>query len=152
MKNRSVPTDIVMPHVVYEDVARAIEWLTATFGFEEHYHYGEPAQGAQMRAGRGWLMLTSARPGRTTPGKSGAWTQCLTVFVDDVDVHYENAKAAGAKISEELNEPAYGERQYGAIDLEGHLWLFSRHVKDVDPAEWGAVVKRKPGARSQEPE
>jgi uncharacterized glyoxalase superfamily protein PhnB len=41
---------------------------------------------------------------------------------------------------EDLHETAYGERQYGVEDLEGHHWLFSRHARDVDPAEWGATV------------
>jgi hypothetical protein len=33
MKNRSVPTDIVLPHVVYQNISEAITWLTETFGF-----------------------------------------------------------------------------------------------------------------------
>jgi uncharacterized glyoxalase superfamily protein PhnB len=41
---------------------------------------------------------------------------------------------------EELNETFYGERQYGAEDLEGHHWLFSRHARDVSPDEWGATI------------
>src|SRR6185312_4656208 len=45
MKNRSVPCDTVLPHVVYQDVASALAWLTAVFGFAEHYRYGEPVQG-----------------------------------------------------------------------------------------------------------
>ncbi len=32
MKNRSVPTDILLPHIVYQDVAAAILWLSETFG------------------------------------------------------------------------------------------------------------------------
>ena len=40
MRNRSVPVDTILPHVVYADVARAIEWLTKAFGFREHYRYG----------------------------------------------------------------------------------------------------------------
>ncbi len=46
----------------------------------------------------------------------------------------------GAKIVEDLHETTYGERQYGAEDLDGHRWLFSRHVRDVAPNEWGAIV------------
>jgi uncharacterized glyoxalase superfamily protein PhnB len=34
----------------------------------------------------------------------------------------------------------YGEKQYGVEDLEGHRWLFSQHVRDVSPEEWGAKV------------
>ena len=63
----------------------------------------------------------------------------LTVFVDDVDAHYQASKAAGATITEDLNETMYGERQYVATDLAGHSWLFSMHVNDVDPAEWATV-------------
>jgi uncharacterized glyoxalase superfamily protein PhnB len=64
----------------------------------------------------------------------------LTVFVEDVDAHYDRVRAAGAKIVEDINDTAYGERQYGVEDLEGHQWLFSRHVRDVSPPEWGAIV------------
>jgi uncharacterized glyoxalase superfamily protein PhnB len=143
--NRSVPTDIVLPHLVYEDVAAAAAWLAGVFGFAEHYRYGEPGgpvSGAQMSLGCAWIMLCAARPGAATPAQIGRWTQSLTVFVEDVDAHYERARSAGAKIVEELNETCYGERQYGAEDLAGHHWLFSRHARDVSPHEWGAVLAR----------
>ena len=32
----------------------------------------------------------------------------------------------------------------GAIDLDGHRWLFSRHARDVSPAEWGATIAELP--------
>jgi uncharacterized glyoxalase superfamily protein PhnB len=140
MRNRSVPADIILPHLVYEDVAAAIDWLTRTFGFTEHYRYGDPAQGAQMHLGDAWIMLSLAREGRKSPAQAGVWTQSLTVFVDDVDAHFEKSKSAGAKIVEDLHETMYGERQYGVEDLGGHHWLFSRHARDVSPDEWGAVV------------
>jgi uncharacterized glyoxalase superfamily protein PhnB len=143
MKNRSVPTDTVLPHITYRDVAAALLWLAKTFGFVEHYRYGEAGgsvAGAQMHLGDAWIMLQSARPGRSSPAQSGCLTQSLTVFVDDVDAHYERAQAAGAKIVEDPHETVYGEWQYGAEDLEGHRWLFSRHARDVSPEEWGAKI------------
>jgi len=142
MKNRSVPADFILPHIVYQDVAGAIDWLTRTFGFTEHYRYGDPAQGAQMHLGEAWIMLRIARKGETSPAQAGLATQSLTVFVEDVDAHFKRTKSAGAKIVEDLNETMYGERQYGVEDLEGHRWLFSRHARDVNPSEWGAVVAR----------
>jgi uncharacterized glyoxalase superfamily protein PhnB len=142
MKNRSVPAEIILPHLVYQDVAAAIDWLTRTFGFVEHYRYGDPAQGAQMHLGDAWIMLTVARPGRSSPAQAGVWTQSLTVFVEDVDAYFAKTKLAGAKIVEELHETMYGERQFGVEDLEGHHWLFSRHARDVSPDEWGAVAAR----------
>ncbi|MGH9641480.1 MAG: VOC family protein, partial [Terriglobales bacterium] len=140
IENRSVPTDTVLPHVAYQDLAGAIEWLRKAFGFREHYHYGEPISGAQVHLGNSWMMLESARERRTSPAKLGYGTQSLTVFVDDVEAHYERSKAAGAKIVEEPHETVYGEFQYGAEDLEGHHWLFSRHATDVSPYAWGATI------------
>jgi uncharacterized glyoxalase superfamily protein PhnB len=140
INNRSVPANTILPHLVYPDVAQAIAWLTGKFGFTEHYRYGEPAAGAQLFLGDAWIMIRSARPGSASPAQAGLWTQSLTIFVDDVDAHFERAKLAGVKIVEDLHETEYGERQYGAEDLDGHHWLFSRHARDVNPAEWGATI------------
>jgi uncharacterized glyoxalase superfamily protein PhnB len=146
MKNRSVPVDTVLPHVVYQNVAEAIAWLTKTFGFIEHYRYGGDGgaiSGAQMHLGNAWIMLKKAGVGSASPRQLGYGTQSLTVFVDDVDAHFQRAKAAGAKIVEDLHETEYGERQYGAEDLDGHHWLFSRHARDLSPDEWGAKIARR---------
>ncbi len=143
LTNRSVPADVVLPHLTYQNVADALAWLTRAFGFAEHYRFGEPGgrvNGAQMHLGDAWIMLNSARPGRVSPAQAGHQTQSLTVFVEDVDAHFESAKLAGARIVEDLHETEYGERQYGVEDLEGHHWLFSRHARDVSPEEWGATI------------
>ena len=140
MQNRSVPTDIMLAHVFYPDVVAAIKWLSDTFGFAEHYRYGEPVAGALVHLGSAWIMLAEVRPGRTTPAQSGSCTQMLSLFMEDVDAHYARSQQAGAKIIEPLNETAYGERQYVAEDPEGHRWFFSRHMRDVHPTEWGARV------------
>lgn len=144
ISNRSVPTDSLLPHVVYQDVAEAIVWLGNAFGFSELYHYGAPdglVSGAQMHLGNAIIMLTRARAGTAIPVQVGGWTQSLTVFVEDVDGHFDKAQSAGVKIVEPLHETVYGERQYGAEDLAGHHWLFSRHARDVSPDEWGATIR-----------
>jgi len=143
-RNRSVPTNTVLPHVFYRDVREAMLWLHRTFGFIEHYHYGDPAaiSGAQMYLGRAFIMLKAA-PG-ATPADVGKGTQSLTIFVDDVDAHFARTKEAGAKIVEDIQETIYGERQYGVEDLDGHRWLFSQHARDVSPDEWGATIGARP--------
>ncbi len=143
LKNHSVPADILLPHVVYQNVLEAIDWLTRVFSFSEHYRYGETGglvEGAQMYLGNAYIMARGAHRGCATPAKLGAYTQSLTVFVEDVDAHYRRAKSAGAKIVEDLNETCYGEKQYGVENLDGHRWLFSQHAKDISPDEWGATV------------
>jgi len=140
IENRSVPPNTILPHVVYPDIAQAIAWLAKVFGFTEHYHYGDPPAGAQLHFGNAWIMLMQARAGRATPVQLGAHTQSLTVFVEDVESHYQRTKSANAKIVEDLHETEYGELQYAAEDFAGHHWLFSRHARDVNPSEWGATI------------
>lgn len=138
--NRSVPVDTVLPHVAYRDLPAAIQWLTRVFGFTVHYHYGEPISGAQMYAGKACLMVKQAAAHQFSPAQLGYGTQSLTILLEDVEVHFARAKAAGAKILEEPHETVYGEFQYAVEDLDGHRWLFSRHARDVSPADWGAVI------------
>ena len=140
MRNRSVPCDTVLPHVVYDDVDRAIEYLTRTLGFTEYYRYGDPTAGAQIRLGATPIMLRSSRTDSRTPRELGKWTQSLTLYVEDVEVHYAMAKAAGAVITDELRQTIYGERVYNVEDFAGHPWEFSQHVRDIPPEEWGARV------------
>lgn len=141
LKNRSVPSETVLPHVVYQNLGEAIVWLSKAFNFEEHYRYGDGPMGAQLWAGAAVIQARQALGAQKSPAQMGYGTQSLTIFVDDVDAHYACAKAAGAKIVETPHETEYGEYQYAAEDLDGHHWLFSRHVKDCDPEDWGAVVK-----------
>jgi predicted enzyme related to lactoylglutathione lyase/uncharacterized glyoxalase superfamily protein PhnB len=140
IENRSVPTNTILPHVHYPDVGEAIAWLTRTFGFREHYRYGDPMSGAQVHLGDAWMMLKKTPEGKATPSQLGYGTQSLTVFVGDVESHFAKSKAEGARIVEELHETIYGERQYGVEDLAGHRWLFSQHACNLDPSEWGATV------------
>jgi len=144
MKNRSVPADIVLPHLVYRDVPQACAWLSRVFGFVEHYRYGDPVSGIQMHLGDAYVMLTGPRDGTESPMTLGLNTQTLTIFVAGVDAHYARSKERGAVIWEELHETIYGERQYGVKDLDGHRWLFSQHARDVAPNDWGATVVTPP--------
>lgn len=138
--NRSVPTSTVLPHVAYRNVVEAIAWLSNAFGFTEHYRYGDPISGAQVRAGNAWIMLKQMKSESRTPGELGFGTQSLTIFIEDLETHFERTRAAGVTVVEDLHETVYGELQYAALDLDGHHWLFSRHARDLSPDRWGAIL------------
>lgn len=140
ISNRSVPTDTLLPHIMYQDLEAAIRWLSHAFGFIERYRYGDPLSGAQVFAGHACLMLKQARAGHATPKRLGYGTQSLTIFIEDIESHYQRARSAGVTLLEELHETVYGELQYAAQDLDGHHWLFSRHAKDLSPDQWGATI------------
>jgi uncharacterized glyoxalase superfamily protein PhnB len=57
-----------------------------------------------------------------------------------IEEHCERARAAGATIAAEPEDQFYGDRVYRAVDLEGHHWSFSMHVRDVTRAEAEAAI------------
>jgi uncharacterized glyoxalase superfamily protein PhnB len=126
-------TPQIIPHLPYEDVATAIEWLARAFGFREQpgARITSPDGGihTSMRLGAGEIML--GRPGghgAYSPKTLGTVSQLLSVYVEDVDRHYEQARRAGARIVAELEDKFYGDRVYEALDLEGHRWSFHQHT------------------------
>src|SRR5690242_20874379 len=78
MKNRSVPADVILPHISYRNLEAAIQWLNDAFGFVEHYRYGDPISGAQLHLGNAWIMVKAAKEGTKNPAQLGYGTQSLT--------------------------------------------------------------------------
>jgi predicted enzyme related to lactoylglutathione lyase len=136
--NRSAPPGSIVPVLIYQDVAKAIDWLSGAFGFTERLRTAPEPDGtihhAQLAIGPGSIILT---------GRSVIETRarpCLYVPVADVDAHFERAQQFGARIVDPPKTHQYGERQYNAEDLEGYNWTFSQSVCDVNPEEWDAKV------------
>jgi uncharacterized glyoxalase superfamily protein PhnB len=89
---------------------------------------------AQLRLGTNIVMLGSVRPndGLTSPQAIGLATQALSVYVDDVDTHFQRARSAGAEIKVPPTDTDFGSREYHARDPEGHLWVFSSYLPTAD--------------------
>lgn len=136
--NRSIPTPIVIPVLVYPDVREAVAWLSAAFGFEERLRIGENHR-SQLRFGDGAVIAADVRREQMPP-RPNEVTHSVVVRVHDVRAHCERARSHGARILMEPTDFEYGERQYAAEDLAGHRWTFSETLEDVDPASWGGVL------------
>ena len=120
---------VMYPALRYQDGPAAIEWLARALGFEKQMVVAGPngtIAHAQMHLGPGMIMLGSAGD----PGGTNPWAtvkQGVYVYVEDVDAHYQRAKAAGAEIARELEDTPYGSREYSVRDPEGHLWSFGTY-------------------------
>ena len=139
--NRSAPTATIVPILVYEDVGRALEFLTRAFGFRERLRaeYGGAITHAQMDIGAGSIMI-GKQGGPFTVPSGDTVSQYAHVHVDDVNQHFAIAKGEGAVILKEPQDMPFGVRQYTAKDIGGHWWTFSQNIRDVDPSDWGARV------------
>lgn len=136
-------TQTVTPYLLYASCEEALDWLTRAFGFEEVLRYtGEEGyvNHAEMKVGDGHIYLGNPGEGYRNPKELGQDTVGLYVVVDDVDAHYERAKAAGAEILRAPEDQEYGDRRYDALDPEGHRWFFAQRVAHVAAEDWGAEV------------
>ncbi len=119
----------IYPVLRYKNGSKAMEWLTQVFAFSKHMEVlgadGEVAH-AELSFGNGMVMFGSGGK----QGDGNPWTterSGIYVAVDDIDAHYERAKAAGAEIVRPLADTGYGAREYSVRDLEGHLWSFGTY-------------------------
>lgn len=124
---------VFYPFIRYRDAAAAIDWLTNAFGFEEALSIPGEHGGivhAQMIFEGGRIMLSHLRAdelGVKAPSQAGGVTSFTHVAVDDVDGHYERARAAGAGIVQPPAHTDHGSRGYTVRDLEGHVWRFDSY-------------------------
>jgi PhnB protein len=122
----------ISPYLLYEDGATAIDFLTKAFGFEEvmRMEEGGVVNHAEVRLGDDSVMLGSPGADYRNPKNAGYSSALVHVYVDDVDSHFERAKAAGAEITMEPTDQEYGDRRYDAKDPEGHSWSFATSISD----------------------
>ena len=111
----------VSPVLYYKDVQAAIEWLVAMFGLRAR-HRGKMTDFGELALGDAVIMLR----GLEGPGeqKRDGITHSVYCYVDDLEGHFERAKAGGAVIVDEIK--GHGDRVYVADDLEGHRWTFAQ--------------------------
>jgi len=133
----------VTPYLLYRDCDAAIEFLTGTLGFNEKVRMaGQDGKTnhAELELEGGLVMLGNPGVDYRSPNELGGRTQLTYVYIDDVDAHYERAKASGAQIEREPATQFYGDRTYGVHDPEGHSWSFATHVHDPTPEEMQAAM------------
>lgn len=126
--DRALVYPTVTPYLFYVDAAKAIEWLTAAFGFTERLTIRNPdgsLSHVEMATGEdGVIMFGSPGDEYESPRRRSRLTSSLYVRVDDPDGHAERARRAGARVVVEPIDRPWGDREYAAEDLEGHRWVF----------------------------
>jgi uncharacterized glyoxalase superfamily protein PhnB len=122
----------IAPYLLYEDGAAAIEFLTNAFGFEEKMRMTDDdgrVNHAELALGDDSVMLGYPGADFQSPRRADHRSALVHVYVDDVDAHFERAKAAGAEIVMEPTDQDYGDRRYDAMDPEGQFWSFSMPLR-----------------------
>jgi uncharacterized glyoxalase superfamily protein PhnB len=131
--------------VYYDDPLAAVDWLCKAFGFviQQKIIEGGKLAHSELKYAEGLIMVGDAKrvsrgePSYRSSPRSvgGANTQNMMLYVDDVEAHYQQARAAGATMITEPATTDYGpdywsDRGYEAEDLEGHHWWFIQRIRN----------------------
>jgi uncharacterized glyoxalase superfamily protein PhnB len=116
----------VFPCITFRDAKASFDWLERALGAERIAVY-EDDEGrvahAEVRIGASTIMAGDERAGSkaTPPGVSVVY-----VVVDDADAAYERAKAAGADVTEPVDQD-YGSRDVTVTDPDGNRWALGTY-------------------------
>lgn len=117
----------VIPLLVYEDIEAAHEFLVRAFGLgagrldrdeDNRVVHGEVDADGQVI----WLHRATLEHELISASSQSAASGGLVINVEDVDAHFDHARAAGARIDNPPVDQPYGRREYEARDLENHHW------------------------------
>jgi len=121
----------------YREPEKAIAWLEQAFGFRQSMLVRDTAGAlvhAEMVYNDACIVIDGewaefiASP-LTLHGRN---TQLVYIQLErDIEVHFSTARAAGAKVVQQLEDHYYGDRLYRVADLEGHIWTFSQAITTV---------------------
>ncbi len=125
----------IVPYFSYVDAKAAVEFLQRAFGLEVVQAFdGEDGRlmHGEMRYGNGVIMMG------TVDDAVQVQSPGVYLVVEDVDAHFETAKAAGAEIVYPPEDTEFGTRRYRARDSEGHEWSFGSYQPQTVAPDWGA--------------
>ena len=135
IESRRRPT--VVPQLPYEDIRAALSFLERAFGFREVATSRMESRDGRIlhsyvEVGNSMIGIGSqGAHGAVSPKTAGSASQYISVYVDDVDAHYQRASAAGAQIASTPHPSGRAHRAYEALDLEGHRWRFVQPMREV---------------------
>jgi len=117
----------ITPYLVVSDVHAEVEFLKQAFVAEGQI-YGLGTQGGfhgEYRIGESMIMIGGGGAGSAWKGEP--FPAAIHLYVEDVDVIYENAVRAGATNVYPPDDKPYGDRECGFRDPGGNQWFVATH-------------------------
>ena len=128
-------TPTIFPYLSYRDTAAALQFLEEAFGFTTSVRWEAPdgtVQHAEVTFGEGAVMMGTANH-PTAPLDGISVGQGLYVYVEDVDAHFAQAQARGARVVYPPEDTEWGTRRYRVLDPEGYEWSFGSYQPETAP-------------------
>jgi uncharacterized glyoxalase superfamily protein PhnB len=139
---------VVIPHLICEGAADAVEFYKKAFGAVETMRMPAP-NGRLMHAaitiGESTLMLADDFPEHGGLGPKALKGSPVTLHITspDVDAAFKQAVDAGASVRMPPADMFWGDRYCQVTDPFGHHWSIATHVKDMSPQEMMEAMKQQ---------
>ncbi|QRN94403.1 VOC family protein [Archangium violaceum] len=145
---------VITPSLVVRGAAQAIEFYKKAFGAKDLSRMNGPdgkVLHAEIKIGDSIVMLGDEFPnmGAKSPESVGGTSSSLMIYTRDVDALFNQAVAAGAKVSMPVSDMFWGDRYGTVIDPFGHQWQLATHKEDITPKE---MARRAAAAMSGPPQ
>ncbi len=130
----------VTPYLIVNGAASALDFYKKAFGATEVMRMTQPdgkVGHAEIRIGDSVVMMADEFPERgiRSPESYGGSPISLMVYVDDVDLLFPQAIAAGGKELSPVSDQFYGDRSGILQDPFGHTWSIATHKEDLTPEQ-----------------
>jgi uncharacterized glyoxalase superfamily protein PhnB len=143
----------LIPHLVCDPCAEAIEFYKKAFGAEEVARMPGPGgkiMHAAIRIGTSFVFLVDDFPefhgGKSESPRALKGTPVtLHHYVKDCDAAFQRAVEAGATVFGPPTDMFWGDRYASVIDPFGHRWSFATRLKELTREEMLAAMKGMSG-------
>jgi catechol 2,3-dioxygenase-like lactoylglutathione lyase family enzyme len=110
---------IAVPVISTSDLPATVAWFEKTLGFKHEWSWGDPPVYAGVTAGSAMLYI-SHDPELAAAIRERGLTPDVFLWVTNIDRVYDQHRAKGAEIVEELVQRPWGVRQYVIQDPNGY--------------------------------
>ena len=147
----------ITPHLTVNDAAAAIEFYKEAFGaIENSRSYapnGTTIVHSELKIGNSLILLSDEFPefGILSPTSIGGSSITLHLYVEDVNVVWEQAVASGAVELMPLQDAFWGDRFGKVIDPFGHYWSLASRIETVNSKEIARRLHESWRAQTQWP-
>jgi len=130
------------PYITVHDAQKAMDFYVNVFGFKKKEILREATSNRILYAIISYndfdIMMG---PDVAFSGRSGSLPPYLTqthspvifyVYVDDVDLMYENLVNSGIEIINPIQDVFWGDRMFKCVDPEGYYWDFATRIASPD--------------------
>ena len=126
------------PMLALRNCDKAIEWYKKVLKATELNRItdGGKVAHADLQISDCILMVAEEHPDyNKSPDQLNGTSIILNLYVPDVDETVNLALAEGATLIFPVKDQFYGDRAGRIRDPFGHMWIISKHIRNVTPAE-----------------